>query len=160
MEDDKWPRVRLEIGLPVARGVNLYVPMPESVQYLRRDIPLLPSKSLALGRVVFTLERRSGELLGIHSYVKTSRWKTEFDEGPPEPDAEGALFLEYPSEKDLVFLKAEPSFRYHDDLGALRISFRDTTRLVFKVADCLLVGADEKRRLTELWMLDLPLAVE
>jgi len=159
-EEEKWPRVRLEVGLPAARGVNVYVPIPETVEYVRQDIPLLPSRSLALGRVMFVLERRSGELLGIHSYVKTSRWKTEGVGEPPEPDAEGALFLEYPGDKDLTFFKAEPDFRYNEVLKALRITFLEGTRLAFQVADCLVVGADEKGRLTEVWMLRLPLAME
>ena len=52
----------------------------------------------------------------------------------------------------------EPRFLWHEESSSLRISLCEGTALVFKVADCLMVGVDRKGRLTDFWMIGLDLA--
>ena len=102
-----------------------------------------------------------GELVGLQSYVKTGRWKTQASEAPPHPDARGVLsFISHSEGEELAYFPAEPRFIWHEGTLSLRITISDDTALVFEVADCLLAGVDRRGGITDFWMLDLELRLQ
>jgi hypothetical protein len=158
----RLPGVMLDTSRTCARGNNFYIPLREYVEYRRTDTGRRKVRNLALGRVMLTLEKETGELLGLGCYVRTSQWRCRQGVIPPSPDAEGALRLEYPfSGEDFAFMDLQPGFAYDELYHYLQVTFAgEETALVLKAADCLLVGVSRTGRLTELWMLDLDMNLE
>lgn len=160
MENNALPSVKVDTDALPARGENLYVAIPESVEYRRLDKTPQGVISLGIGRIVLTLDSKTRELMGLQAYVKTGRWRTEDVEPPPEPDAEGALFLMYPfGKEDFVYLPAAPGYSYHEESRTLRIKLAEGTALAIRAADCLLAGIDSEGQLTDIWMMDLDIQV-
>ena len=160
MEDHGLPLLGVNTESAPARGENLYVAIPESVEYRRMDRSPGEVKSLGLGRLVLALDSSSRELVGLLAHVKTSRWKTGEAEPPPEPDAEGALIVKHDfGEEDFAFISISPVYLFHEDSQSLRIRFAEGAALIFRAADCLLAGIDRGGRLTDIWMLDLDILV-
>ena len=160
MKGIELPRVALKTEVEPPPGLNTYQAIPELVEFHR--LGPLPSKtrSIALGRVLLSLDAEGGEFVGLQSHVKTGRWKTD-QEPLPVADAEGSLVILHPEgEEGLSFLAADPHFTWHDESSSLHISLGGETALVFKIASCLLAGVDRKGRLSDIWMLDLDLSLE
>ena len=160
MEGHRPPLVVVNTDLAPAQGENLYVGIPESVEYRRMDRTPGEVNSLGLGRLVLALDSSSQELVGLQAHVKTSRWKTGEAEPPPEPDAEGALFIKHDfGEEDFAFVSISPVYLFHDDSRSLRIRLAEGAALAFRAADCLMAGIDRSGHLTDIWMLDLDIQV-
>lgn len=160
MAESGLPKVVVETNLITARGENLYIAIPESVEYRRLDRPPGKVNSLGLGRLVLAIDSDSQELVGLQAYVKTSRWKTGEAEPPPEPDAEGALSVEHPfCEEDFAFISVTPAYQFHEDSHSLRIKLAEGADLAFQAADCLMIGLDRGGNITDIWMLDLDIQV-
>ncbi|RJP30372.1 MAG: hypothetical protein C4536_10070 [Actinobacteria bacterium] len=160
MSDDEMPRVELKTAVEPPLGINTYQAIPEMVEFHRLGPIPLSTRTLALGRMLLSLDGDGGEVVGLQSYVKTGRWKSE-QEPLPAVDAAGCLVILLPSGvDDPVFIAAEPGFAWHEDSRFLRISLGGETALVFQVASCLLAGVDRAGRLTDIWMLDLDLSLE
>jgi hypothetical protein len=161
MSELELPRITLKTEVEPPQGMNIYQAIPEMVEFRRLETAPPKARTLGLGRMVITLDGENGELVALQSYVKTGRWKTGEAETPPMPDAEGALIIAYPGgTEDFAYLPAEPRFIWHDESSSLRISLGEGTALVFKVADCLLVGVDREGGLTDIWMLGIDLSLE
>ncbi len=157
LDEPELPRVELRTESEPLKGVGSYQAIPEMVEFTRLAPTPSGVRTLGLGRVAIILDGETGELVGLRCFVKTGRWKTGEAEAPPEPDAEGALFILYPGGEEVAFIPSEPRFVWHEESRSLRISFHGDMALVFKVADRLLAGVDRKGRLTDIWMLDLDL---
>jgi len=160
MEESELPRVKVNTNEVPARGENVYIPIPESVEFRRLDRPPGEVSSLGMGRVVLALDSKNRELVGLQAYVKTGRWRTEGAEPPPEPDAEGALIIKYPfGQEDFAYISATPGYSYHEESQSLHIKLGEGMALAIRVADCLMVGIDSKGQLTDIWMLNLDIEV-
>ncbi|MBC7229076.1 MAG: hypothetical protein H5T74_01625 [Actinobacteria bacterium] len=160
MRQEEYPRVSLLTHREPPRGLNIYQPLPELVEFRRLEKPPSRVRTIGLGRLVVLVDGEGGELVGLQSYVKTGRWKSEGTEAPPLPDARGVLaFPAGEDTEELAFFPAEPRYLWHDETASLRIAISGETALVFEVADCLLAGVDREGRLTDFWLLDLDLRV-
>lgn len=152
------PRVEVRPELPPALGMNLYVAIPETVEYRRLDLPPCRTLTLGLGRLAVSVAAESREIASLFCHVKTGRWRTDGVEPPPEPDYEaGIAILQDFGGGDLVFLPMEPRFLWHEESRSLRLSLAEGTALVIRAANCLLVGIDAAGRLTDFWLTDLDL---
>lgn len=159
MEGASLPRVEVRTDLPPAEGINIYVAIPETVEYRRLDLPPSSVLTLGLGRLAVGILAHDREIASLFCHVKTGRWRTEGVEPPPEPDYESGIALKQEfGEESLVFLPLEPRFLWHEESRSLRISLAEGTALAIKAANCLLVGIDTAGRLTDFWLLDLDLA--
>lgn len=159
-EKTHFPRVALITGREPPRGLNLYQPVPELVEFRRLEKPPSRVRTIGLGRLVVLVDKEGGELAGLQSYVRTGRWRTRDTEEPPLPDACGVLtFPDLMGEGDLSYFPAEPKYLWHDGSASLRVSIGNGTALVFEVADCLLAGVDRQGAISDFWLLDLDLGV-
>ncbi len=159
-KEGRFPRVVLETDREPPRGLNLYQAIPEMVEFRRLERPPSRVRTIGLGRLVVVVDAEVGELVGLQSFVRTGRWKTEGTEEPPAPDARGILrFPALARDEDLAFYPAEPEYLWHEESASLRISIVDGVALVFEVADCLLAGVDREGSISDFWLLDLDLRV-
>jgi hypothetical protein len=158
--EESLPRIVLRMESDPVAGENIYQAIPEMIEFRRLRSLAGRTRSLGLGRVMLSLDAESGDLLGLTCYVKTGRWRSLHSSPPPEVDAEGILAVDLlQTREDMVFVPAEPDFIWHEESRSLRISFNDALALVFRVADCLLVGVDREGHFTDIWLLDLDLAL-
>jgi hypothetical protein len=158
MGDMVLPKVEIRTSKSPPEGMNLYVPIPESVQFVRRDAAPRSLLTLGLGRLALRFTAAERELEGLHCHVKTSRWRGSGTEAPPEPDAQGVLAILHEfDEGGFAYIPMDLAFMWHDGSRSLRICMSEGTALVIRVADCLLAGLDGGGRLTDIWMLDLDL---
>jgi hypothetical protein len=159
MNAEVLPRVRLKAGETPPPGTNIYQAIPEMVEFRQVDTQAAGVCTLAIGRLALTLDSESGELVGVRSYVKTGRWRKGEKEPPPEPDAEGVLFLEHPCGEDgFAHIPAELRFIWYEESSSLRISLGEGAALILKVADCLMVGVDREGHLADFWLLGIDLS--
>ncbi len=160
-EETLFPRVALMTDREPPRGLNLYQPLPEMVEFRRLERPPSRVRTIGLGRLVVLVDKEGDELAGLQSYVKTGRWRTQGTEKPPLPDARGILiFPARMDEEDLSYFPAEPKYLWHDETASLRISIGKGADLIFEVADCLLAGIDRHGAISDFWLLDLDLRVD
>lgn len=160
MEEMGLPKVEVRTDKPPAVGVNVYVAIPETVEYRRIDIPLARTLTLGLGRLAAGLLEDGRELSSLRCHVKTGRWRTQGVEAPPEPDCEAAVaILQEFGEDDFAYMPLEPRFFWHDESRSLRISLAEGMALAIKAANCLLVGIDSGGHLTDFWLLDMDLSL-
>lgn len=155
-EDIPLPRVAINTEVPPVRGENLYTAIPETVEFRPAEPPKGRVRNLGMGRMMLSIDGQSGELVGIHAYVKTGRWKTESAVPPPEPDAEGSLIIDHPfGESDFVYLPIQPAYDFHEESRTLHVGLGVEGRLTIRAADCLLVAVDVRGCLTDIWMQNL-----
>ena len=160
MEKSDLPGIKVNTNEVPARGENIYIPIPESVEFRRLDRPPGEISSLGMGRVVLALDSKTRELVGLQAYVKTSRWSTGEAEPPPEPDAEGALIIKHPfGQEDFAYISVTPDYSYHEESRSLRVKLGEGMALAIRVSDRLLAGIDSQGQLTDIWMLDLDIEV-
>jgi hypothetical protein len=160
MEKSELPGVKVNTNEVPTRGENVYVAIPESVEFRLLDRPPGEISSLGMGRVVLALDSKTRELVGLQAHVKTSRWKTGEAKPPPQPDAEGSLIIKYPfGQEDFAYISATPDYIYHEESSSLRIKLGEGMALAIRVADCLMVGIDSQGHLIDIWMLDLDIEV-
>ncbi|MDY6796821.1 MAG: hypothetical protein SWK76_16290 [Actinomycetota bacterium] len=161
MPGQKLPEARVDTSIKAASGENIYKAIPGSVEYRRLDTGIRSVRNLGAGKMILSLDRENGELLGLQSFVKTARWRMEGVELHPNPDIEGALLIGYCfGDKDFAYLTVSPVFRFNEESRTLRIKLSEGRVLVVKAADCLLAGIDGKGSLTDIWMLDLAFRAE
>ena len=161
MPRQQLPEARIDTSRKAASGENIYKAIPGSVEYRRLDTGIRSARNLGAGKMILTLDRENGELLGLHSFVKTARWRTEGVEPPPDPDTEGALLLVYRfGDEDFAYLPVTPAFRFNEERRALHIVLGEGKVPAVRAADCLLAGIDGEGYLTDIWMLDLAFRAE
>lgn len=116
-------------------------------------IPGARTKTLALGKLVLSLEGKTQRLLGLRAFTPSSRWKVEGTEPPPDVDAQGGVSftLDFRGQ-DLCFHNLYPQYEFHAPDNSLRIRIRGDFDLVIRVGDCLLLGMDRAGNLTDFWL--------
>ncbi len=135
-------------------GGNSYFSLENSLEF-RPAIERYVSrtKTLALGRLIFTLDHHTQELISLQCFVPSSRWKVEGTEPPPSPDGSGALaFRTHFGEEDFLYFNLKPTYHFHETSSSLRIKFDDRGVVYVRVANCLQVGVSGDGELTDLWM--------
>lgn len=116
-------------------------------------IPGEKVKTIALGKLVLTLEGTTQRLIGLRAYTPSSRWKVEGTEPRPEADAGGGVIFTHDFQgQDLCFYNLYPKYEYHQQDGSLRIRLRGDYDLVIRVGDRLLLGMDRTGVLTDIWL--------
>ncbi len=110
-------------------------------------------KTLALGKLVLSLDGESQRLIGLRAYTPSNRWKVEGTEPVPEPDALGEVVFTHDfQDQELRFYNLYPRYEFHAPDGSLRIRLRGSHDLVIRVGDSLLLGMDRSGVLTDFWL--------
>jgi|GEM_PF-1953027 len=150
-------RVRVEPGAELLPGTAVY-------RALDRAVELDPAfmvvgkrvKTLALGKLVLTLDGETQRLQGLRAYSPSARWKVEGTEEPPADDAQGALYLTHDfGGEDLCFGNLYPRYEFHEPTRSLRIRIREGKALVIRVGHRVLAGISTEGLLTDFWLEDL-----
>ncbi len=137
--------------------------LPGSAYYrsLDRSVEIYPSlfipgekvKTIALGKLVLTLEGTTQRLIGLRAHTPSSRWKVEGTEPLPEADAQGGVIFTHDFQgQDLRFYNLYPKYEYHQPDESLRIRLHGDYDLVIRVGDRILLGMDRTGVLTDIWL--------
>ncbi len=138
--------------LPV--GGNNYLSLENSLEFRPAiDRYVSRTRTLALGKLIFTLEYHTRELISLQCFVPSSRWRVEGTEPPPSPDGTGALAFRIQfGEEDFLYFNLRPTYHFHEPTSSLRIKFSDRGAVYVRVANCLQAGISGNGELTDLWM--------
>lgn len=110
-------------------------------------------KTLALGKLILSLDGESQRLIGLRAFTPSNRWKVDGTEPAPEPDALGEVFFTYDfQDQELYFYHLYPTYEFHATDGSLRIRLHGNHYLVIRVGDSLLLGMDRSGVLTDFWL--------
>ncbi len=150
-------RMRVEPGGELLHGLAYYRSLDRAVELAPQlFIPGARTKTLALGKLILSLEGETQRLIGLRAYTPSNRWKVEGTEPPPEADAQGGVsFLLDFQGQDLFFHNLYPGYEFHSRDNSLRIRVRGSCDLVIRVGERLLLGMDRAGLLTDLWLEDL-----
>ncbi|MBC7253226.1 MAG: hypothetical protein H5T72_04570 [Actinobacteria bacterium] len=146
--------LKVEPGGELIHGSAYYRSLDRAVEISPASyIPGARTKTLALGKLVLSLEGITQRLVGLRAFTPSNRWKVEDTEPPPAADTQGGVSftLDFRGQ-DLCFYNLYPKYEFHAPDNSLRIRVRGSFDLVIRVGDCLLLGMDRAGILTDFWL--------
>jgi hypothetical protein len=147
-------RLRVEPGEELLPGFACYRSLDRAVEL--SPVLFMPGariKTLALGKIILTLDGDTQRLIGLRAYTPSGRWKVEGTEAPPEADARGAVVFTHDFHgQDLCFHNLYPGYEFHPPDNSLRVRLPGKYDLVIRVGDSLLLGLDREGLLTDFWL--------
>lgn len=150
-------RLRVVPGGELIQGFAFYRSLDRAVEISPSlFVPGGKTKTLALGKLVLSLEGSTQRLVGLRAFTPSNRWRVEDTEPTPGEDAQGGVIftLDFKGQ-DLYFHNHYPKYEFHAPDGSLRIRIRGSCDLVIRVGECLLLGMDRSGALTDFWLENL-----
>lgn len=147
-------QLRVVPGGELIRGSAYYRSLDRVVEISPSSyIPGARTKTLALGKLVLSLDGITQRLVGLRAFTPSGRWKVEGTELPPAADAQGGVSFTLDFQgQDLYFHNLYPKYEFHAPDNSLRIRVRGDFDLVIRVGECLLLGMDRAGILTDFWL--------